>query len=77
MHYKKRKFIFRWGNTPERAARKGQCCFIIEKAAPGSEDWKKVTVRFSDGELLETSLRALISANKAQKQRTKQLGLFN
>jgi hypothetical protein len=45
---------YHWGNTPERARRKGQLCRIISRGARQS-----ILVEFDDGYRMITSMRAV------------------
>ena len=52
---------YHWGNTPERAARKGQRCTVVRTGR-----MRTAVVEFEDGERMVTSLRALRRIAEAQ-----------
>jgi hypothetical protein len=48
------RYVYHWGNTPERAAMKGRRCRVVSRGAKGS-----VLVEFENGQREVVSLRAL------------------
>lgn len=57
-------YHYHWGNTPERARRKGQRCRIVARSARRPGTPQSVLVEFGDGGRMITSLRALRRAGE-------------